>query len=90
MHPDNPGWKGNMTPPPGYYRHYKGNVYLVHFLARETHTEEDVVIYSPCYPCALRYFTRPVKEWFEMVINPEGVVVQRFTAISSPNPPGTP
>lgn len=32
----------------GRYRHYKGNEYQVLFLAKESDTEEDVVVYQDC------------------------------------------
>jgi hypothetical protein len=67
---------------PGYYRHYKGNLYMVHSLARDTRTEQDVVVYSPCYLSDIRYFTRPVTEWFDPVKNREGQTVLRFTAVA--------
>jgi hypothetical protein len=54
---------------------------MVHALARDTRTEQDVVLYSPCYPSDIRYFTRPVTEWFATVKNREGQTVRRFTAI---------
>lgn len=38
-----------MQPPPGRYRHYKGNEYLVEGIARHSETDELLVVYRPCY-----------------------------------------
>lgn len=34
---------------PGVYRHYKGKLYLVLFLARHSETQEEMVVYVPLY-----------------------------------------
>ena len=37
------------SPPPGRYRHYKGNEYLVLGVARHSETEEELVVYRQLY-----------------------------------------
>jgi hypothetical protein len=50
----------------GRYRHYKGNEYQVLFLAKDSDTEEDVVVYQDCndstkvWVRSLRVFTETV------------------------------
>lgn len=34
---------------PGVYRHFKGGMYLALMLAKDSETEEDVVVYIPLY-----------------------------------------
>jgi hypothetical protein len=36
-------------PPPGRYRHYKGNEYEVLGVARHSETHEEMVVYRPLY-----------------------------------------
>ena len=40
---------GTLDPPPGRYRHYKGNEYEVLGVARHSETDEDLVVYRPLY-----------------------------------------
>src|SRR5205823_5886583 len=47
-----PRWSRRMTspdPPPGRYRHYKGNEYEVLGVARHSETHEELVVYRPLY-----------------------------------------
>ncbi len=46
-----------MKPRPGVYRHYKGGLYRVLFLAR--HSEEEVVVYQALYG-EKGYWVRPL------------------------------
>lgn len=50
------------------YRHYKGDLYRVVLLAEHSSDDEWMVVYEAMYenPDA-SYFTRPVREWMEMV-----------------------
>ncbi len=82
--------KGNIVPLPENapkggeeYRHYKGDLYKVKLLALHSNDEEWMVVYEPMYenPDA-PYFTRPLREWTEMV-EWEGKAVRRFTHIKS-------
>ncbi|HEX4590558.1 MAG TPA: DUF1653 domain-containing protein [Gemmataceae bacterium] len=36
-------------PPPGRYRHYKGNEYEVLGVARHSETDEELIVYRPLY-----------------------------------------
>lgn len=54
----------------GVYRHYKGHLYLVLGVARQTETKEELVIYVPLYELpgtGLPLQARPRKNWDEMV-----------------------
>jgi len=61
------------------YRHYKGNLYKVVALALHSNDDEWMVVYEPMYKSpAAKLFTRPLKEWSE-VVEWQGKEVQRFT-----------
>lgn len=54
----------------GVYRHYKGKLYLVLGVARQTETDEELVIYVPLYELpgpGLPLQARPRKNWDEPV-----------------------
>ncbi|RUO34256.1 DUF1653 domain-containing protein [Aliidiomarina sanyensis] len=73
-----------MQKPPldiGYYRHYKGPIYLVEGLARHSETEEWVVVYRPCYGDQ-ELWVRPFTMFTEMV-EWEGKAVPRFAFIGT-------
>ena len=60
------------------YRHYKGDLYVVFEVALHS-SDEWVVIYQAQYPDpAAKFFTRPVREWGE-VVEWQGQKVKRFT-----------
>ena len=63
------------------YRHYKGDPYRIVLLAEHSNDVEWMVVYEAMYenPDA-PYFTRPLREWDQM-IEWEGRIVQRFTKI---------
>ena len=64
----------------GLYRHFKGNVYNVLGVAKNSETLELLVLYSRVeHPDEL--WVRPLGMFNEIVIH-EGVEVQRFTRIS--------
>lgn len=67
----------NNVPTPGYYRHYKGNLYAVWFTAEHTETGETMVVYQACYG-EKRMYVRPASMWFEQV-DVGGELVSRFT-----------
>lgn len=80
--------KGNIVPLPEdapkkgeVYQHYKGDSYRVHELALHSNDEEWMVVYEPLYknPDA-PYFTRPLREWRE-VVEWRGKHTNRFTLI---------
>ena len=64
------------------YRHYKGDQYRVVLLAEHSNDAEWMVVYEAMYehPDA-PYFTRPLREWDQM-IEWEGSRVQRFTKVN--------
>lgn len=61
------------------YRHYKGDLYKIVLLAEHSNDNEWMVVYEPMYehPDA-PYFTRPLRQWDEMV-EWEGEMRRRFT-----------
>ncbi len=80
--------KGNVIPLPANspvpgeeYRHYKGDHYRVKALALHSNDEEWTVVYEPLYenPDA-SLFTRPLREWREVVEWEDGRF-KRFTLV---------
>lgn len=70
----------SSAPPPGRYRHYKGNEYEVLHTAR--HSEEPgafLVVYRPLRPGA-DIWVRPLDMFVESVDTPEGRV-PRFARV---------
>jgi hypothetical protein len=61
---------------PGIYRHYKGGLYRVLFLARHSETEEAMVVYQALYG-ERGYWVRPLGHFLEKV-RVEGREVPRF------------
>jgi len=61
---------------PGVYRHYKGGLYRVLFLARHSETEEVLVVYQALYG-ERGYWVRPLGLFLEKV-RVEGREVPRF------------
>ena len=67
-------------PPPGRYRHYKGQDYEVLGTARHSETEEPLVVYRTLYgDCSL--WVRPLAMFVETV-EVEGRAVPRFARIA--------
>ena len=64
---------------PGLYKHSKtGNRYRVHFVAKDSETLEDIVIYEALYDNKMsKFWARPAKMWFEEV-EVKGKKVPRF------------
>ena len=80
--------KGHVVPLPvdapsqgETYRHYKGDRYRVKLLALHSNDEEWMVVYEPLYddPDA-PFFTRPLREWCE-IVEWDGGKIERFTKI---------
>lgn len=63
-------------PKPGYYRHFKGNLYCVLGYGTEADTNESVVIYRACYGNH-RIFVRTLDSWTRPV-NRGGQMIERF------------
>jgi len=64
---------------PGRYRHYKGGEYTVLGVARNSETEDLLVVYRPEYGDR-NLWVRPLAMFQEFVETPEGVVA-RFALI---------
>ena len=71
----------NAPLPEEVYKHYKGDSYRVVSLALHSNDDEWMVVYEPMYehPDAA-YFTRPLREWRE-IVEWDGKQVERFTKI---------
>ena len=63
-----------------YYRHFKGNIYKVHHVAKHSETLEDIVVYQAMYG-EKGIWVRP-KSMFEEVIERDGKTFRRFSPIS--------
>ena len=63
-----------------YYRHFKGNVYCVLHIAKNSETLEDMVVYQAMYGEG-GIWVRP-KALFEEVIERDGKTLRRFEPIS--------
>lgn len=61
----------------GRYRHFKGNEYEVIFLAKNSETLEDMVVYKALYGEG-GIWVRPASMWNEKVVH-NGVECIRFT-----------
>jgi len=68
---------------PGTYRHYKGRLYDVLGIGRNSETEEEVVIYRPLYPSDVAYWVRPLVMFEEKVVV-DGEARLRFEKIDQP------
>ncbi len=70
------------APVPGRYRHYKGNDYRVHHLARHSETHEVLVVYQLLYGDR-SFWVRPAAMFNETVTLPDGAVVPRFAYVGA-------
>uniref|UniRef100_A0A7C5RFC3 DUF1653 domain-containing protein n=1 Tax=Thermus caliditerrae TaxID=1330700 RepID=A0A7C5RFC3_9DEIN len=68
-----------MPVKPGLYRHYKGKLYRVLFLARHSETEEVLVVYQALYG-EEGYWVRPLALFLELV-EVGGQKVPRFARL---------
>ncbi|MEO6245312.1 MAG: DUF1653 domain-containing protein [Opitutaceae bacterium] len=64
-------------PRPGRYRHYKGNEYRVHHLARHSETQEVLVVYQLLYGDH-SFWVRPALMFSEIVTLADGTRTPRF------------
>lgn len=64
---------------PGIYRHFKGNIYRVLFVAKHSETMEDMVVYAPVDGDGTAW-VRPAAMWDETVER-DGKTFKRFTRI---------
>jgi hypothetical protein len=67
---------------PGIYKHIKGNLYKVHFVAKHSETLEEFVVYEALYdnPDG-KSWVRPLK-MFDDVIERNGIKGPRYQRIS--------
>jgi hypothetical protein len=63
----------------GKYRHFKGGEYEVLYLAKNSETLEEMVVYRALYGEG-GIWVRPAKMWDEMVVR-DGKTYKRFTFI---------
>ena len=63
----------------GRYRHFKGNEYELLYIAKDSETLEDMVVYKARYGEG-GIWVRPLKMWNETVIR-DGKEYKRFTYI---------
>lgn len=64
----------------GIYRHYKGNLYEVLYVARHSETLEEMVVYQAQYN-EKGIWVRPLSMFFETVVI-DGVPMPRFQKIN--------
>ena len=63
----------------GRYRHFKGNEYELLYIAKDSETLEDMVVYKALYGVG-GIWVRPLKMWNETVVR-DGKEYKRFTYI---------
>ncbi len=63
----------------GRYRHFKGNEYELLYIAKDSETLEDMVVYKALYGEG-GIWVRPLEMWNETVVR-DGVEYKRFTYI---------
>ena len=64
----------------GVYKHFKGNYYTLLYVALDSETLEETVVYRAEYG-EKQIWVRPAKMWEEEVILPNGDKVKRFTYV---------
>lgn len=58
----------------GIYRHYKGKLYRVHYIATHSETKEPFVVYETLYDNEIdSHWIRPLKMFLEMVETKDGI-----------------
>ena len=68
-----------IEPKPGRYRHFKGNMYELLFIAKNSETLEEMAVYKALYGEGGTW-VRPLKMWNEEV-EVNGRKVKRFEKI---------
>lgn len=63
----------------GRYRHFKGNEYELLYIAKDSETLEDMVVYKALYGEG-GIWVRPLEMWNETVVR-DGKEYKRFTYI---------
>ncbi|HSP75605.1 MAG TPA: DUF1653 domain-containing protein [Cryobacterium sp.] len=67
----------------GRYRHYKGNLYQVHGVARHSETDEQLVVYTALYG-ERGLWVRPLA-MFQESVSVDGEDVPRFASMDGTN-----
>jgi hypothetical protein len=70
---------------PGVYRHFKGGMYLALMLAKDSETEEDIVVYIPLYykeESQTKAWVRSLEDFMGKKELDDGTIVDRFEFIS--------
>lgn len=70
---------------PGVYRHFKGGMYFALMLAKDSETEEDLVVYIPLYykeESETKAWIRPLDDFMGTKELEDGKVVNRFEFVS--------
>jgi hypothetical protein len=73
-----------MSVEPGFYRHFKGNIYQVIGVGKHSETTEELVVYKGLYEGPHGYgaiWIRPVPMFLE-TIERDGKTMRRFAPIS--------
>ncbi len=65
-------------PKTGVYKHYKGNLYELLYIATDSETLEKKVVYRALYGDG-GIWVRPLSMWSEEVTLPDGSKTKRFT-----------
>ncbi len=65
-------------PKTGVYRHFKGNLYELLYIATDSETLEKKVVYRALYGDG-GIWVRPLSMWSEEVTLPDGTKTKRFT-----------
>lgn len=66
---------------PGVYRHFKGNLYQLLFLAKDSESQEELVVYQALHG-ERGYWVRPARMWNEE-INRGGYRGRRFAWVAA-------
>ena len=66
-----------------YYRHFKGNIYRLVGIAKDSETLEEMIVYQAMYGDG-QLWVRP-KEMFFGKVERDGKMMERFTEISDNN-----
>ncbi len=69
-----------FLPKKGVYRHFKGNLYELLYIANDSETLEKKVVYKALYGDG-EIWVRPLEMWNEEVILPSGEKAKRFALV---------
>lgn len=69
-----------MSVKKGIYRHYKGNKYEVLFVACNSETLDEMVVYKALYGDE-KIWVRPLSMWNDKIILKDGSETKRFVLV---------